>query len=90
MFTNTEYAGLSRTRGGSYYSRLSKKGVVLQKCYLFRHPGPRSGISRLYQRLGIPHLVRDDALFGQPQFFLPTFTIELSSKSQISCLISLI
>ncbi len=47
---------------------LRKKGVKLQKHNQFRHAGLRStngtgGISCLYQRLEIPHQVRDDALF---------------------------
>ncbi len=33
--------------------RLSKKGGKLQKHNQFRHAGPRSGISCLYQRLEI-------------------------------------
>ena len=48
--------------------RLSKKGAVLLKYYRFRHTGLRSGISYPYQRIEIPHPVRDDAFFGQPHF----------------------
>jgi len=33
--------------------RLSKKGVKLQKHNQFRHAGPRTGISCIYQRLEI-------------------------------------
>jgi len=47
----------------------------------FRHAGPRSGISCLYQRLEIPYQVRDDALFGQPHLFsdqIQRFYIELT------------
>ena len=43
--------------------RLCKKGVKLPKHNQFRHAGPRTGISCLYQRLEFPHQVRDDALF---------------------------
>jgi len=37
--------------------------VKLPKHNQFRHAGPRTGISCLYQRLEFPHQVRDDALF---------------------------
>jgi len=43
--------------------RLCNKGVKLQIHNQFRHAGPRTGISCLYQRLKFPHQVRDDALF---------------------------
>ncbi len=53
--------------------RLSKKGVKLQKHHQFRHAGPRSGISYLYQRMEILHQVRDDALFELRHLYITKF-----------------
>jgi len=59
---------------------LSNKGVKLQKHNQYRHAGPRSGISCLYQRLEIPHQVRDDALFELKRLYITKFNDLISNS----------
>jgi len=60
--------------------RLCKKGVKLQKHNQFRHAGPRTGNFCLYQRLEIPHQVRDDALFELQYLYITQFNDLISSS----------